>query len=359
MSSFASNVARWFDRSPKVVSGPLSLLCWNIWFDRFAYDVRMSMIMQTIADKRPDLICLQEVLPKFVPVLLQQSWAAEYDMSDDGSGSSVAPYGVLIMTKKILKARYSFYKLPTNMARRLLTAEIIYNGAIVLVATIHLESLNSQKLREKQLRICEEIFRKYATVIFCGDFNFCSYRNFSGEGELENKCLAEILPSYQDVWPTLHPEEKGFTFDSTTNPSIHQFEQMRYDRVMCQSLEGVLEATSISIEGTLNAADAGVTPTRTTTEEEIKSAAAPEVSDPYATPPKTKLPLSLRSRDENNGFSALDLQEVFPSDHYGLLTEFAHPSAASESTGRDHIAGTTEPPSTPEAIRTIDEEYNK
>ncbi|CAM9283312.1 unnamed protein product, partial [Ectocarpus fasciculatus] len=250
----------------------LSLLCWNIWFDRFAYDVRMSMIMQTIADKRPDLICLQEVLPKFVPVLLQQSWAAEYDMSDDGSGSSVAPYGVLIMTKKILKARYSFYKLPTNMARRLLTAEIIYNGAIVLVATIHLESLNSQKLREKQLRICEEIFRKYATVIFCGDFNFCSYRNF------------KILPSYQDVWPTLHPEEKGFTFDSTTNPSIHQFEQMRYDRVMCQSLEG--------------------------------------------------LPLSLRSRDENKGFSALDLQEVFPSDHYGLLTEFAHPSAASESTGR-------------------------
>ena len=330
MSTFTSNVSRWFDRSPKAQSGPLSLLCWNIWFDRFAYDIRMAMIMQTIADKRPDVICLQEVLPKFVPVLLKQPWATEYDVSDNGTGTSVDPYGVLVLTRKTLKARFNFYELPTKMERQLLTAEIVYNGAIVLIATVHLESRNSQRIREKQLRICQEVFRKYPTVIFCGDFNFCSYSNFSGEGELENNCLAEILPLYQDVWPTLHSDEKGYTHLSTTNPSL----KTRYDRIVYQSLEGVFQVTAISIEGTLNAAEAGVQPTRTATEKELESAAAPVVVDPYATPPKPNLPLSRLPRKDDEGFSILDLQQVYPSDHYGLLAVFTPPSSAvAESKG--------------------------
>lgn len=315
---------------------PLSVLSWNIWFDRFAYHIRMDMIFKIIQRKMPDVICLQEVLPQFLPLLLQQEWCAQYVISDTGSGESVHPYGVLMLVKRHLNPTFSFSDFPSNMDRRLLTATISHGGEMMLVGTVHLESLNTHKTREKQLKICADILKTCKNAILCGDFNFCSYQNYSGGGALENDSLAKILPQYTDMWLSKNPDEKGYTFDSVTNNVIHQHERMRYDRVLYRLDSTALQASSITLEGTASAAQAGVLPTRA--DSPAKAPEPPVVDDPYATPPKRVPPLAIRVRHEVfDGFSQADLEQVFPSDHFGLLAIFTPPTADDDST-----ANTTE-----------------
>ena len=47
------------------------------------------------------------------------------------------------------------------------------------------------------------------------------------------------MPHFVDVWPALHPHEKGYTFDQSTNPMLGQggswVERMRYDRFLVKS----------------------------------------------------------------------------------------------------------------------------
>jgi hypothetical protein len=83
---------------------------------------------------------------------------------------------------------------------------------------------------------------------------------------------------WADVWPHLRPDEKGYTFDSQVNKMLLDIEQMRYDRVLFRSNTGTWRPTKIEMLGNQ----------RIGTE-------ATEIS--------SQIPL-------------------FPSDHFGLVTEF-------------------------------------
>ncbi|CAM9598990.1 unnamed protein product, partial [Heterosigma akashiwo] len=227
----------------------LSILTWNVWFDRFAAQQRFQSILSQTLTLGPDVACFQEVVPLFISTVYNTPEFSElYDISDDGSGASIRPYGVLMMVKKSHAAQFEFYDMPTNMGRRLLVADLpIYN---MKIGTVHLESLNQHRLREQQLILSKRALRSRENAILCGDFNFCSYRNFHSRpgDKLENESLAEILPEYIDIWSVLRPGEPGYTFDSEVNPMIHQYEQMRYDRVIARLQQGV-GATSIRLMG--------------------------------------------------------------------------------------------------------------
>ena len=115
-----------------------------------------------------------------------QSWVADYDCSDkDHSGSTVAPYGVLTLCRKSFKPEFKFYPFPTRMARKLLVTRIAVTGDEFLVGNVHLESLDSRALREQQLGICGTVLNSAPHSILCGDFNFCSYRNYMNINPLD------------------------------------------------------------------------------------------------------------------------------------------------------------------------------
>lgn len=297
----------------KVSAGEnLSLLCWNLWFATFAYDIRMAMVNDIIGDLLPDIVCLQEVLPQYIPMLKEQLWSDQYSMSDSGTGGSVDPYGVLILVKKKLSPTFSFYDMPTEMGRRLVTAVIPCRTDTLVIGGVHLESLKYHSTRMAQLEVCARVLKAHKNAILCGDFNFCSYRNFSGDGELENNCLASILPEYTDAWPALHPDDKGYTFDSAVNPVIHKYERMRYDRVLHRLDDRQVVAHSIALEGVVSAAEQrGLYPEQTADATPV---------DPYSTP-KKKIPIIVRA-SKGGELSNEDLAEVFPSDHFGLLAVF-------------------------------------
>lgn len=199
----------------------------NIWFDEKLRKARTKALLEVILQMDADVICLQEVVPQVAAALV--AWLPRWSCSDPGDGSTVAPYGVMaLVAPRIDDVQFSFHDLPTFMCRRLLVTHI--RG--VAVGTVHLESLASHPVREKQLRVCRRVLAPHSDALLVGDFNFDSHRNFSPpHNPLENEALVNIVPDFVDVWPALQ-SDRGLTFDSAVNPYIGKSEQMRYDRVM-------------------------------------------------------------------------------------------------------------------------------
>eukprot|EP01052_Picozoa_sp_SAG31_P020149 SAG31_NODE_1502_length_8080_cov_131.725849_7_plen_268_part_00 len=186
------------------------------------------------------------------------------------------------------------------MDRTLLLAYLVLpSGAEMTVGAVHLESLGTQPVRRRQLRT---ISRALAPVggpaVLCGDFNFDSRRNWSAhytcaldgvqtatdaqgpsaggqpacgtpehrpdrapdgdDSELDNDCLAQILPGWTDLWPMLRPAEPGFTFDSERNSNAAvsffgqpKYEQMRYDRILISPpLTSTVSGAAVELIGT-------------------------------------------------------------------------------------------------------------
>ena len=189
----------------------LSLVTWNVWFDAFESFRRFSHIFHLMEKHQPDVILFQEVTPYFLQLLQKQSWIDTYDCSDDFSCTTVDPYGVLSLCKKSLYCKFQFIPLPSNMERLLLICRTSSLDLNLVIVNVHLESLANSVLREKQLQVCSETFADDLNWILCGDYNFCSYKNFAGNGPLENASLQRQLPGYCDMWKILRPNDKGNT----------------------------------------------------------------------------------------------------------------------------------------------------
>lgn len=292
------------------------ILTWNVWFEPFQFETRAAAVFATIAARRPAVVALQEVTPRFLALLLRERWATEsyaFSTVDTTEGDwlvntdrgGVCPYGCVLMVDKALQPIFHVVPLYSNMDRSLVLAYLLLpSGAELTVSTVHLESLGTQPTRERQLRtISRALDAAGGPAVVTGDFNFDSRRNWSAhyktaqdgvgtpeshaaaaasaanEGstppcnsgpsalsrletddpKLDNDCLAEILPGWFDLWPTIRPDELGFTFDSTINTNAAlgtcragtaKYEQMRYDRIlMAPELMPGLGGTTIELVG--------------------------------------------------------------------------------------------------------------
>ena len=215
-----------------------SVLTLNVWFGSLEFDRRMAGIVDLLVEKRADFVCLQEVTPRAAEMFKKDARLKEmYDVNKH----SVGRYGVLLLVQKHWHAKFHENEFPTNMGRVLLSATVEtklkgqQETKEMVVSTVHLESLNNHPIREEQMGIANKAQLDFENAILCGDFNFCSYRNFDeSKPVLENDSLKKKLPGYLDLWSLLHDssKEKGYTFDSETNMNIRKFERMRYDRMM-------------------------------------------------------------------------------------------------------------------------------
>ena len=167
---------------------------------------RSESILQICLQYEPDIICFQECTRGFINnhlINCFEIWDT-YDCSDIGDGSSVGSYGVLMLTKKYLNVTFIIQDMNSRMDRKFLMCKFNMKGEDMIVGTVHLESLNNHDIREKQLEICHNSCKNVKHSIICGDFNFCSYRNFNPKKEiLENRCLRNICNDYIDIWDDL------------------------------------------------------------------------------------------------------------------------------------------------------------
>lgn len=209
------------------------------------FEVRTREVIRILKSLDPDIICLQEMTRWSRLLFKEDAWirdgfVATFDI--------VGRYGVaMLVSRRCYVEKPKVHEMETRMGRNLLhckvsmapTGETDAAATMVHVATAHFESLSNAPVRKKQLIEAEKVASREkhcACHILTGDFNFCSYRNYSGSGPLENNVLKEIMPAFVDLWPALRGDSsKGYTFDSKRNMNIRRHERMRYDRILFRS----------------------------------------------------------------------------------------------------------------------------
>lgn len=224
----------------------LRVATWNVWFDQRCAHERQRALVYEVLQAAPDIVCLQEVLPAFADVVRgDDALKGIYSISPQ----SVGHYGCMMLVRRDLKPNFSERKLTSSMDRTLLWAECTDRCKGLLVMTTHLESLNTEKYRRRQLEEAAEVLQGCSLSILCGDFNFDATQTW-GDWQrsapqrkahaLENNVLREVLPSFVDTWAELRPDDAGYTFDGETNHVCcpDSGERMRYDRLMSQRGSG-------------------------------------------------------------------------------------------------------------------------
>jgi len=311
----------------------LSVLTWNVWFEKRAMDERYAEILRVARESDADFLCFQEVTQAFEnAVKKEKTLCKDYDLS--GVASAGSWYGVLTLAKKGLGAKFTLGEFKTTrMGRCLLMATAtLPGGQTVRLGNVHLESLDSERNRKTQLGVCRKNLNSGSAVdggILCGDFNFGARWNWhdmrklassfttvlDGSDEwkeksepyrgkpkdhkgpagrlLENHNLAEIMPDYLDTWDTLHPDLPGYTMDSSKNGMLRGFDAIRLDRMMLRK-DTFLRPASIEILGTEPLLD--------------KRAAAAKKAEEE----KQEAQLQAQGDESDN----------WPSDHFGLLARF-------------------------------------
>jgi exonuclease III len=253
----------------------ITLVTYNVCFEQDFFDQRCEHILELLQNSKVDIVCLQEVIPKFLEKLKNEVWVQQYYyLSNDNIDSSLTYGSVLLSTIQPKALRR--WLLPTAMGRDCLEAEFILNGEGVCnftVATLHLESLDFPQKRKEQLQYIKPILQSPSVTIL-GDFNFDSEQNYSHleykrdlirkgmpfetvesiplpENEpIENDNLRDLFPEYKDVWVDcglIPSTDKGYTFDSQKNRMIKGYERMRYDRILLKSK--YWKPTAISLLG--------------------------------------------------------------------------------------------------------------
>jgi len=195
--------------------------------DCINFTARMAAVLTILLQSDADVICLQEVTHWSKELLTQNDTrlSTQYDVSTNALGR----YGILMLTKKDLLPEYRTVEMPTMMGRDLLAVRIhLGNHQKAAIFSAHFESLASSSLRKEQI-LCAKTsmlsvpgLAKGKNTILCGDFNFCSYRNFNRDDvdQLENDVLEEVLPEYNDVWSSVVWPKSSSSTSSSSNVSI-------------------------------------------------------------------------------------------------------------------------------------------
>jgi endonuclease/exonuclease/phosphatase family metal-dependent hydrolase len=217
--TFCPTRNRWrlSDCAPTQAPTSLSVLTFNIWFDAFALEARLTAFVDLLKKKMPDVVCIQEATPKRMKLLLEDTWVrATFDSTDLEGETFDAWYGVALLVKRgsaCAQVRFRSFGRNSDQGRK----AVIVDFADLSVSCVHLESLDSSDERATQLQIIKSMLGARPALI-CGDFNFDSLQNFKPDSRpLENDRAKEILAGFVDAWEQLHPDERGATFDAVGN----------------------------------------------------------------------------------------------------------------------------------------------
>jgi tyrosyl-DNA phosphodiesterase 2 len=224
----------------------LTVATFNVWFSDFRAEARYRAIADLMSRKMPDVMVFQEVTPAALAVFLAQPWVRVRYRRAEVTGGDRGNYGMLLLSRLPIRD-VTYTRLPTNLARGFLTAELDTGDSALTVVAAHLESGKAAaRLRARQLGRIFGSLRRVENAVVLGDFNMRDSEN------------DRITKAYRDLWPTLRPRDDGFTEDTSINlmrlDSKNKQRQVRFDRVLLKG-DG-WAATSIDLLGTEPISDA-------------------------------------------------------------------------------------------------------
>lgn len=221
---FDAAADRWcdVDEVAPVERDHLTVATFNIWFNELHRAQRYRAIAALLSRELPDVMVFQEVTDAALEVFLAQPWIRKHyrRVAVTGDGH----YGMLMLSRLPIR-RSTYTRLPTRLDRGYLAADFTVNGRDLTIASVHLESgKKAHRLRARQLSRLFRAFGHSSDVVLLGDFNLRDAEN----GALD--------PRYEDVWPSLRPDEPGFTEDTSINHMRYDMKDkhrhVRFDRVL-------------------------------------------------------------------------------------------------------------------------------
>jgi endonuclease/exonuclease/phosphatase family metal-dependent hydrolase len=224
----------------------LCLLTYNVW--RCNSRDNQARLCEYLVASNADIICLQEVTPRFYSTLLLNfALVGKYDFSlkrEFADSTRKSDEDELLMVKKEHNASLTGHvRLPRSKAKRHLTHGMLeIQGLRVAIGTAHLESKfftpEFTALKLEQLNKINEMMsvEKPDCILFAGDCNF------TGDQQLdaENQGLQDL--EFQDVWKIKNTEmiedelDDSYRANDVTwhadNPHVPHPEYHRPDRVL-------------------------------------------------------------------------------------------------------------------------------
>lgn len=210
----------------------LSLLDYNIWFDKFNLAERTLSLIDVIEETKPDVITLQEVTKKVHEVLITTlskfGYLNYYPKTIDGSyDCAIFSKYPIINSKKIefenskmnrsLRTSVIEYPLMSKDKDDLVNIEQIK----VVIATAHYESLFKPKdslIKKEQFEITkmelDNLSKEYQHIILGCDTNIITD---------EDKLFLTKDINWRDAWIEFgRDKEKEYTYDTETNKNLIQ-----------------------------------------------------------------------------------------------------------------------------------------
>jgi endonuclease/exonuclease/phosphatase family metal-dependent hydrolase len=140
---------------PKMVSSLLTVMTWNMWFDKKNRIQRTETLLNEVRCYDPDILALQEVIPETLEIIIAKMRPTYYII---GTISPDVGYDTLILSK-FPPIEWNRYYLPkTKMGRNLLLTTLQTPTRQITVGTFHLESVffprtkTAEELKESQLK---------------------------------------------------------------------------------------------------------------------------------------------------------------------------------------------------------------
>lgn len=229
----------------EVLPTKLRFVTFNVWFGQFFLDERLRALLDLLIAQRPDIVALQEVTPRHLERILEESWIREGYWVSDAVGETVEPNGVLLLSRLPLR-HLVLCRLPSRKSRKFLVGEIESTDQTLYVGNVHLESSPlAAPLRLAQLDTVLPSLHGARHAVLMGDFNFDPVH------EAEQ---ARVEDRYRDIWIELRGGEAGYTENTDINlMRLHQKQQekrVRFDRILLRSPAGGWMPRSVDLIGT-------------------------------------------------------------------------------------------------------------
>lgn len=242
-----------------IMTNILTILSYNIWFDKTMCLERTISLCDHINTLKADVVCLQEVRPEIYEILIVLLGDLRYHFPKKINKE----YGCVTFSRyPISKCLDSPYP-NSNMGRSLLITKIDYPYHIInedgnsvdkveiVIANSHFESLfkknteNDAKLKQYEIsrNMLEMLYNTFKNVILCSDTNVMSHEEPKFDQQFEHN-------SWIDVWKIKGSNLNKFTYDSENNVylkiKLSKFKfKSRIDRILCKTDNCFIEEFNI------------------------------------------------------------------------------------------------------------------
>jgi endonuclease/exonuclease/phosphatase family metal-dependent hydrolase len=181
-----------------MVSSILTVMTWNIWFDKTNRKTRTETLLNEIIFYNPDIVALQEVVEESLEIIIAKMTPKYYiiGMNVHAHTHTNSHYDTLILSK-YPPIQWNRYHLPkTKMGRNLLLTTLQTPTIQISVGTFHLESVfhrhdqNAEELKTSQLKYIYAI--SPMNTILMGDTNLVADEH---EHQSDPKCEGQMSAS--------------------------------------------------------------------------------------------------------------------------------------------------------------------